>query len=607
MSELSGTAKLIDTVTKGTLGDGKYPYLHLLGSTDPMTVDELHAQMLGIFDTPWTELTDDEKENPPTVTEFLSWHSGKQTAYIKYIAEAANDLTTDYVIGSGSEAIHVLLADNQERIYVIEHLQKSDIARLSLQDQINLGKTEIWLSTVSVMLDMVPTGSTTWESARDALLNDTTDVSVATLQAIIDASPAGIAGADPFDKEPFQMELDLIKTQIEGQAIFSATQIQERLSKLQERLVRVQTLYEAAYGSGAQSSLSRSTFGPRYDEDSEYTPGGEKDIDGHVFYRNSTGLYLIMDGDDYGTGNNIGDNTRDAFDDLQDDMDALLSDDPPWGGVISLDDNAKIKEVYQTLIDQERIMATAEKQAWELSQTGVLNGVKLDGPTLASNLQMLMSVRKKAQVAINTAWIDCIQHFLQQLTVFQDLVNATIEQADIDKPNQKIALLGLDSRDLTGLTDQQLRAVAMVDSFMRGGALHPVLELMGITWPEIELIDVHDDPAFSQVAGGNHTLTRVRDNLTAEELATLNLTGLDDNDFVTKVSYAPWEWKKLTKTQWDSIATRISQMTQNITKQLEILQNENSSEAKEESRAYEAASSFAQMVQSVISRISFLG
>src|SRR5690606_22342845 len=139
-------------------------------------------------------------------------------------------------------------------------------------------------------------------------------------------------------------------------------------------------------------------------------------------------------------GGDISDKTRKAFNDLT--VEDLLSSDPPWGGLLDLDDNAKIKESYQTFIDQERIVATAEKQSWELSQTGNLNGKQLDGPTLIANIQMLASIKKKALVAINTAWIDQVQFYLQQINVFQDLLNATAEQADNDKPNQEFGLLG---------------------------------------------------------------------------------------------------------------------------------------------------------------------
>src|SRR5690606_33849663 len=123
-------------------------------------------------------------------------------------------------------------------------------------DQQLIAATSTWLTTISVVLDMVPTGTNgTIAAARDVLLKSQSDVSVYILEQMLESAP------DDFDTEPFEMQLELLTGQLNSQAIFSATQVKEELSALQERIVRALSFYEAVYGEDAHNTLpSKSKF-----------------------------------------------------------------------------------------------------------------------------------------------------------------------------------------------------------------------------------------------------------------------------------------------------------------------------------------------------------
>lgn len=603
MAELTGTAKLIHTAFQPTPGDKLHPVRHLLGALDAKTVSEMNEQAKGVFGTPWTELSDDEKTTDLTKSEFLTWHSAKQTAYVAWLVEKTGS-TGEHVIGTGTDTIHVVLSADGEDFYILEHLQKPDIVKMPIEDQQLIAATSTWLTTISVVLDMVPTGTNgTIAAARDVLLKSQSDVSVYILEQMLESAP------DDFDTEPFEMQLELLTGQLNSQAIFSATQVKEELSALQERIVRALSFYEAVYGEDAHNTLpSKSKFGVHYDESSTFTPG--QDIPGYVFYRNSNGLFLLMDGDDY-YKSDMGDDTRDAFSDLKGNMEDLLAADEDllWSGFITTDYNAKLKEGYEAFIEQERIKATARKQSWDLSQTGTLNGVRLDAPTMIAYIHLLYNTQAKAMVAMNTCWIDQVQDVMKMVSAFQDMINSTSEMGNNEKPNDKYTFMRLGVRSLGDLTDEQVMAVAVFDQLLRGDAKHPVLELINLSLPDFSLIEKHDKPTFETIDVDNDGTKRELTKVTSTpewNLENLGLEDLRDNDYVTKVSHAPWNWLEQTKSNWDSIANRLGVLQQNITKALELVQSETSQLTRKETKSLEGTSSYLQQANHVVQGTSKL-
>lgn len=574
MAELTGTALLISQVTSTTPGDGKSPYLHLPGSGEgSMTVEELEAQAISVYGEASMPVPDNNYS--PTVSEFLSWHTLEQRALLEYLVQQGKvEDDGEIVIGDGSYTIHVVMASDDESFYVLEHLQKRDFSTIPLVDQQKIVQTDTWLETVSVALDMVPTGAGTSDEARDEILNG----AIKSLEEMIEAAPDG------FEADPYTDQVKLLKLKLEQMGAFSETSINEQVSALQERFVRAL----AFYNSLDATEVELDEFGASYNADPNYKPGG--DIDHYVIYDN----WIIFDGDDYANskGKNKGKNTREAYENLT--LDDVVS--RKFVDIISLDYNAKIKEGYTLFIEQEKRLAAIQQQKWELIQTGNLNGRQLDAPSLIAYLQLLTSLEKEAIVAMDTEEIEQMNQLLQDIAVFQDIVNETLSKFDPSKPNQKLGLLGLEDDSLDGLTLKKAMAVAM---FTMGLAVrdHPIVALKGIELPTFEMIGFAEKLELS-------TLYRVGDRDNSYPTFTFN-ENFEGDDFIALIKNDAWSWNKLTKTEWDSIATRLSEVVTTLNKDVQTKQTDVTGKLKEKNQSFTLCNQMMQLVQSFMSKFSF--
>lgn len=128
----------------------------------------------------------------------------------------------------------VMLSNDNTKVYVLNNLQKSDIAQMSQADQQTLTQSPYW-STLSAKLGLY--------SASDSQETSVT-TQIAAVQAEINnaqtAASDSANGMTAADKQVFLDEISDLNSQLAKMAIFSPTDIQNQLNAIKTRFERVQ-------------------------------------------------------------------------------------------------------------------------------------------------------------------------------------------------------------------------------------------------------------------------------------------------------------------------------------------------------------------------------
>ena len=383
----------------------------------------------------------DLSAKPPD--NFTVWNSAYQAEYVKANGGAGHDMVT---IGLPGNQLHVVLSSTNDRVFVLENLQKNDFAKLPLADQANIAATTYFTSIIGPTLNLTAakTGPQSRETAIDAIksylsaLGYTLPASDADRIAFFSdfsTSPAAGGGSTPdgltlanmpaADRKIFADELKLLGKQIYGMGIFSLPDLANATKAISDRLSL------AARFSGITAC-----------------PTDTVDLT-----KKYTNLY-------------------------------------------SADGNATLMRGYTNLIQQESQIRNVSLAADQLVTSGNLSGSnkKLDAPTLIFYFQLDANLVQEAEINASTEEIKQLNALLNLYSQMQGLINQTLEKFG-DDAKQKLGLLG--NADGTNWSSSTIPTspqpssqviAAIFEDYMGASSQHPLEAAYGIKKPNYDMV-----------------------------------------------------------------------------------------------------------------------
>jgi len=446
---------------------------------------------------------------------FENWSSTQQSEYLNYVANTANNAASDYLaqlnaqLGTSYTSIAQMTSDIGSlsgstpppitavlsvsvpgKVYIVNSLQKTDFASMSLADQQAIAATAYFQNTLAGQLGLStdatsvlnniqteisliqgqqsapvvttttapatigggppqtttvtsPDGSVTTTAITYSIsgpptyhVQQTTTVSttrnITTIQT--PSGPVQVTGMPTADKAAFIGELALLQSEVGSQAVVSPTDIANQVKAITDRFTRA------------------AAFWP------QVTPTTSTDP--------TTGL---------------------------------------TAGYVSEDDNATIQNGYSTFIQQEEQVYSVEKNDYQVAMTGtigastngIISSVQADAPTLVAYYQMDATTEQESIIAADTAEVQQINALLQTYSDMQNLVQKCLKQfQSSDTSSTQRSLSGATgSTPLNGtpppLTPEEILVASMFshsDQSQTGAANlasvpHPLEVLFGITRP----------------------------------------------------------------------------------------------------------------------------
>jgi hypothetical protein len=221
-----GTATGLDPSINNAGAEAVHPSL----SPDPNSPDRLSAtagEPAG-FDLDPTVLT-------PNV--FASWHTAFQEEYINRHKDANGFVT----ISGGGDPIHVTLSSTQDKVFILESLQKADFATMALVDQQRIATNPDFKLTATRLGLINGNGDVATRADVDGpgSLYDTT---LAEIQNVNQPIPNILT---PAEQKVFLDEMANIEAQIAKMGVYSPTDINAAIQAIKDRFERVQVFAQA--------------------------------------------------------------------------------------------------------------------------------------------------------------------------------------------------------------------------------------------------------------------------------------------------------------------------------------------------------------------------
>ncbi|WP_375453315.1 hypothetical protein [uncultured Methylobacterium sp.] len=503
---------------------------------------------------------------------FNSWHTAVQLEYLrKYIPASGSSVTigtgTNVItafISAGvpnpadttAEAATRTIAGGN-KVYIAENLQKQDIAKMSLADQNKLAGLAVFQGTAGLGAGLGLVGGAT------ALIQMQVKVDAALARI---ANPSGEKGGDGHmpaaDKRLFSDQLDNVRASLGNSAIFSEAEIDKQVDEIMTRFARANAFAVNLYDLNSRDPIIY--FGspylyvttPAFGKISEgkkpgsvgfATEGEWRDSFNNAFVTNENGanvepLYFFQEDKP-----DVKINLRTYVDEKAIELGVgalqpyVLNLDPPpivFGGsdlyingialnsvsfpagtrgspglipdakYVSTDQNAKIRQGYDTFIAQERQLLSLQNTRKSLAETGTLQNRALDVPNLVYLFQLYTNLAGEAKIRIGTEEVDQTNALLKTYAVMQNLINKTVANFTGSDTNATQVLSGSgakveDPNDgieyaFNALTEDEKRVSAM---FTQGGgysgAKHPIEALLGLSRP-VERMEAKKSSAWQQ-------------------------------------------------------------------------------------------------------------
>jgi hypothetical protein len=445
-----GTAVGLDP----SINDAGAQAVHPSLSPDPSSPDSLIAKAgkPAGFDSPPDQLS-------PEV--FASWHTAYQEEYLNLPQNKAIENTNNGVltIGTGTDVIHATLSAAQDKVFILETLQKADFATMARADQTRIATADQIIKAADANYNDV---LGRLALVADHNLVDGTDANgnkslyQQTLDKINNGDPDPTTGVpsitDQTVKDIFLKEMTNIEKRIAAAGVYSPPDINAEVQAISDRFHRVAVFKKSLDPNNAEA--------------------------------------------------------RQAFDDPN-----------QYKNVISLDGgsgiSSGISRGYQTFIDSENQILAADNAAMQIASTGTLEGLTkhLDAPNLVAAFQLDANLKDQAINAGDTEEINQINDLLKTYNTIQELINQTIATFDASNSNEKRGLMGYnrnaddandsekqfdpnktppdvhnttdDLKNGSGqppLTDAQMKAISMFEDALNG-APSPIEKLLGVPRP----------------------------------------------------------------------------------------------------------------------------
>ena len=382
----------------------------------------------------------DLNATPPD--NFTVWNSAYQAEYVKANGGAGYGMVT---IGLPGNQIHVVLASTNDRVYVLENLQKNDFSKMTPTDQANIAATTYFTSTLAPTLNLTTDKTSAINTINSYLTALGMTLPVTDDYTTLPANPgtnlplsAGGTSADPIslasmsasDRKIFADELKLLAKQINAMGIYSNTDLANATKAISDRLALAARFAPFA----SPTSVPTTT------------------VDITLQYGKS-----------------------------------------PNPALVSADGNATLMNGYKNLITQENQIRNVSLSADDLARTATISNKKLDAPTLIFYFQLDANLEQEAQINASTEEVKQLNALLNLYSQMQGIINQTLEKFG-DDPKQKLGILGAaDGATWDGTvpsspqpSDQVI--IAIFEDYMGSNSQHPLEEAYGIKKPTYDIV-----------------------------------------------------------------------------------------------------------------------
>ncbi len=560
------------------------PYLALPGSSDVADLNnpQIWQDAAGLF--PFFDgdnnvsagLDPALPSNYATATgaEFARWHSAHQLAYLKDPANqqtvaVPDDETSDGTVVTGiADARYVEFADgvvaflsaDGNRAHVLNNLQPTDIARMSLGDQRILATLSGFQTLIAAPYSLVPDTVTSYPvpPSNSLILLDTSlkardaaKAIVDELRTIITSSPlyqanqrdtflSDFSRVGEFYHYLFSEQLALLDLRLEQQGVFDLDNVQELVDQIGERFLRFERYNSITTPTemGALLSLNmNSSHSPAETIAGKDTTSQGRDIflrlESTHFEIALQKAMIVNTGTSAGFGNilRMMDNTTGAedqtFASYEDTFENLVANGPP-----------ELLDPLDSILKPVPI-------------------TRLDGPGILATLQYLENTRNEAEAEGKSEELKQVDRLLQDYSAMQKLLNDTLKifqpvaKADPDDdppPEETLTLLNVTS----------------------------VSELITDDHPAGNYIAAMFDTAVSTASNSGHPEEQDPNGFGYSRPTESIATGSTLNSYAKRV--------------WDSLAINIGEATKLLGQENQVRMDEINQISKAKNRNYDLAS-----------------
>ena len=402
---------------------------------------------------------------------FSQFHSAHQLQLLRAnggkLALVSDDARLDVIMGSDGRTVLVL-----------QEIDKSDLAGLSVADQ---GKINDYLAGSSVPEAEAPAASvpdtvkSELASKWGVTIGDTVKNNRTNMENLVDDAKDAIDATKSNNREIYKQELDLLKSQIEKSVLFSQTSIQAEIDAIKKRFDTM-FAFEKVIPKTTTASVTSS----------------------------------------------------DAADAIVSSTAALAADASlPPEGLNSLDGDALMIQGLNDLLNQELTFLNAKQQKISISTS---TDPSLDVPFLVASLQTTDSIESKVESEFLTTIVRQQNALIGNYAVLQSLINKALQAFPDDSSSNtaKLDILGGKGLKFTlplvekpPISQEQVNVLIMFDSILSGTAKktgHPLENLQSITRPTDSLLTKNSDGSYTLVpktqADWNIFATRLSDAVT---------------------------------------------------------------------------------------------
>ncbi len=533
------------------------PYTEMPGGAKGVTSANLLADAAALFPTQYLARSSRPAAfatAPGSLSpdEFLKWHSTYQVDYIRANGSAFSGETEKNWLKLGpvdGKTISVFIGVKSytgtegslagEKLYIVENLQKADIAPMSKATQMRLAQVPAWFTATSgqaAKLGYVPTSTnaslpsgaidSTRSSLKAQIDSDYIDKITATA-AITDVANTTRPSEDV--KTLFKQQLENLKTRLDNCGVFDPQALVDAANEIKTRFDRLMAF---AIGKTAKAIA-------RTDQ-------------------------VSISADSVGTVTVTGYPNK------------LLNEN-----VASLDDNATIIEGYNKFVDTEKRNLQVDNLKIYLGNIDGIRPKAVDVSRIVFLLQMAYNLAKESQSDQGAEELRQQNRYLQDIAYMKQMIQTTrgLFGTASDERN---GLLGLPDKnstanDMTSLSSKDLLAVSMWTNGLTQYE-HPIEKLRNLgSRPSLELLHTGISASYfgvdDQFDGSTNTYK---------------------NKYYTirKVSGSYYAYggviSKLAGT-WDQYAQKISDRSTLVQQDAQIVQNKVSNLDKEKARHFELA------------------
>lgn len=381
--------------------------------------------------------------------EFARWHSAHQLAYLKDPSfqqtatvpdDGADTGLADVRYVTFTDGVTAVLSVDGDRVYILNNLTPTEIARMSLEDQRAVVAAPGFQTLVAAPYSLVPdtvtgyaippndaiTVMATPEAARAGAM-----AVVDELRAVITASPSYQAGErDTFLGDPtrrgdlyhyfFLEQLDLYALRLDAQAIFNLDRIKEDIEEITDRYIRFERYSSVTdpvdNGSALFPSGMNSTDSPSLAISNTDTIGRGVD----VFLRAESTLWEKAVQKSFTVQTGLGLEFSKILRNIYDAGNATFYDYKTGFGLITL-----------------------------IGNPATIEASKLDGAGILSTLQILENYEKEAEAEALSEELNQIDRLLKDYAEMQRMINATLKEfqpvadTEDDDEEEVLSLLNL--------------------------------------------------------------------------------------------------------------------------------------------------------------------